>query len=111
MDIAFPMAIDSAGRLETVDGHEETAQRARMVLKSGQGEWDFDISYGVPWRQIMETRPIDLGAARAAIVKQLSKVPGLDSVTSVVLEADPVTRALSVVATVVASGVTVEISS
>ena len=111
MDLKFPIEIDSTGEVETVELVEETAQRAKIALKSQQGEWDYDISFGVPWRQIMSTRPYELGAARGFIVQQLRKVPGLDSITSVVLTPDDGTRELDALVTVVASGVTVEVSS
>ena len=111
MDFKFPLTLGTAGALVTVDDVDETAQRARIALKSGQGEWPFDLSYGVPWRQIMATRPYDLGVARAAVVQALRRVPGLDSVDSVDFLVNEVARTASVVVVVTASGVSVEVSS
>jgi hypothetical protein len=111
MDFKFPLQIDSAGKLVTVDGVEETKQRAYIALKSGQGEWDFDQSFGVPWRQLMSQRPHNLGAVRAAITRQLLRVPGMDSVDDIQLTTDEATRELSVLAKCTASGVSIEVKS
>ena len=110
MDLAFPLALDSAGRLDTVDLVEESQQRCYVVLSSQQGEWALDTSYGVPWRQILGSRPVRLGEARAAILQQLLAAPGVDRVVSLDLveESD---RTLTVTGQIEASGVTVEIGS
>lgn len=111
MDLKFPLEIDSAGRLVTVDGVEETKQRAWIALNSGQGEWDFDLSHGKPWRQLMSQRPTDFGAIRAAITRQLLRVPGMDSVDSIQFTEDPATRELTALVKCTASGVSIEVTS
>ena len=110
-DLKFPLEIDSAGRLVTVTGVEETQQRAWIALKSGQGEWDFDLSFGMPWRQLMSQRPPDFGAIRAAIRQQLERVPGMDSVDSILLEEDPATRELTATVKCTASGTSITVVS
>ena len=99
------LEIDSAGRLETVDGTDEGAQGCMVVLSTQQGEWDYDLSYGVPWRQIMSTRPPQLSAARGSIIRQLLRVPEVDSVPALDLAEDPTTRELTVSGTVISDGV------
>jgi hypothetical protein len=108
MDLTFPIAIDSAGRMTTVDTHEETRQRIDIVLNTHQGDWDFDISYGVPWRQLMNQRPPDLVTWRGAIIQQIAAVPGVDSVDeiTVVENAD---RTGTVTGRVTSSGTSIEI--
>ena len=104
------LEIDSAGRLETVEGTSEAAQGSGVVLRTQLGEWDYDLSYGIPWRQIMSTRPPELSAARGAIIRQLLRVPEVDSVRApLLLTVDPTTRELDVSGTVVSDGVTIGI--
>ena len=110
MDLKFPLSIDSDGRVETVDGVDETQQRAYLRLSSRQGEWAFDLSYGVPWLEIRAQHPPDLGAARALILQQLLRVPGLDKVESLSLSLDRATRHMTVTGRVVCSGVSIGIS-
>jgi hypothetical protein len=89
MDLKFPLTIDSAGRVATVDTIDESAQRVKIVCHSQRGEWDFDISFGVPWREAMQQRPPDFGALRAAIVAQVMRQPGVDEIRRVELVEGP----------------------
>lgn len=108
MDLKWPIEIDSAGRLVTVDGIPETKQRVSIVLKAGLGEWAFDTSYGIPWREIAQTRPAPIGAIRANIVAQLLRTPGVDSVDSLIVTEGP-ERELIVEGSITVSGVSVEL--
>ncbi len=86
MDLKWPLEIDSAGRPLTVDGLDETKQRAEIGVGAQQGDWDFDISYGVPWIQLMSMKPWSPGLVRASLAQQLLRTPGLDTVESIVLD-------------------------
>ncbi len=108
MDLKFPLEIDSAGRLVTVDSHDETKQLIYICLNTHQGDWDFDVTYGIPWMALMSTKPVDLGAWRGAIVQQLSQINGVDSIDELTVE-ETANRNGLVSGSVTSSGVSIAI--
>jgi hypothetical protein len=111
MDLQFPLSIDSAGRLETIEGVPESAQRGVVVLQAQQGEWDFDLSFGIPWLDLMSRRPFDEGLARGVISEQLLAQPGIDTVDRVAFELNTNNRTATVDARATASGTTIQVTA
>lgn len=80
------LRVSQSGDLELEDGGdlaisvelEELAQRCRATLGAQRGFWDFDTSWGLPWReQILGVRNPDLGAIAAVIRSELIGVEGV----------------------------------
>lgn len=88
-------------RLDEVSDRDECiGQRISIRLRRWLGEWDYDTRLGMPWSTLL-TKGTTEGQLRAAIVREVTRVPGVRAVasltTSVVNRAVTVTGRVSVV--------------
>lgn len=106
--VTHDLVLDQNGNPETVKGPEEAAQAVKVLWLTQQGEWVFDLSYGIPWLEAMQTRPPDLGALRGVMIAKTLAVPGVDEVIELELTENS-DRTLSVSGKIVASGITLSV--
>lgn len=72
------LELDDAGDLAIATGLDELAQRCRSMLSAQRGFWDFDSSWGLPWReQILGRRRPDTGSIAAVVRAALQGVEGI----------------------------------
>ena len=95
------------GQLRTTAGIEEIKQRCKVALLAVRGEWDFNLGFGFPRRQIMATKPARPAAIRAAAVQTLKRVRGVTEVVSCSVSIDERSREATINATVKAGAITV----
>jgi hypothetical protein len=82
------------GKLQLVTGAEARAQRIGIALRHFKGEWFLDVNAGTDhWGRILG-KSSDL-SRRAEIRRRVLSVPGVREITSLDLQVDPRTRALS----------------
>lgn len=70
-----------AGRLQTVSGAAEVAQRIRLALSTQRGEWVLNTDFGMPWRELL-SKPADLSAVEAEVKAVVSSLKGVDRISS-----------------------------
>lgn len=83
--VSRDLSLDDAGRLETVDATEALLQRIRVCVRMQRNQWPFDLSAGVPWRELVTVREPDIVAVSAAVRAALLSVPGVERVNSAAL--------------------------
>ena len=94
------LAITPDGRLDlrggdirlTAPGVETVAQRARSALRTHEGEWALDLSYGVDWRGRILGRAPSAAALRAVLRDALESLPGVAEVGAVEVAFDRARR-------------------
>lgn len=89
-----------AGRASYADRSESVAQRVVTRLRSLQGDWFLDLTHGLPWFELME-RPADLARVEREVKAQILRTDGVSKLTAFAMSIDPVTRKLSVSATII----------
>lgn len=80
----------------TTPGVEEVRQRLAARLGLYLGEWALDITAGIPWREQVLVRGVDLIAVRALLASQITSCPGVVRLESLTLTLNAATRALSI---------------
>jgi hypothetical protein len=75
---------------------EEIEQSLKIALLTGLGEWAFDLSAGVAYKDVIRSAAPDFAAVTAEFRRVAGGVVGVTAVTSVVLDHDPDTRELTV---------------
>lgn len=94
LDASGDLEVES-GDLELVDGVMAVVQSIGVTWGIHQGEWLFDTSRGVPWRQDVLTKPIDPTLVQAAIDTSTRSVEGVVDIESIELDLDAGTRRLT----------------
>ncbi len=79
----------------TAPGVEEVRQRLAARLSLSLGAWALDITAGIPWRESVFIRGVDLITVRALIAQQITSCPGVVRLESLTLALDAATRSLS----------------
>jgi hypothetical protein len=90
--LTHDLALDAAGRLETIDGDEATAQEIRTRLLFFRSESFTDQTEGIPWYQEILVKGGDVGRVRAIIRAAIASVPAVVDVPLVEVEIDRTTR-------------------
>lgn len=68
-------------RLDEVDDRDDCiGQRIGVRLRRWRGEWSFDTRLGMDWETLLQ-KGTTTGQLRAAIVREVSLVPGVRAVT------------------------------
>lgn len=87
------LVIGDSGDLEFVTGYERVVQQCRIRLRFFRGEWIYDGLEGMPYyEQVLAVKPLQLAVLVRAVTQALLGVPGMRSVTEVLLDFDPATR-------------------
>lgn len=73
---------EETGDLVTVEGAELVAQRLTIVLRSHQGEWLLDASFGIPYRESVLVKGPDLTSISAIFQQTIISTPGVARITS-----------------------------
>jgi hypothetical protein len=84
------------GQLVLVSGLEAIRQNVRQRLLFFQGEWFLDPTVGLPWFQRILVKIPDVRTLASVFKSEIENTPGVDSVTSLVLDYDKKTRTVSV---------------
>lgn len=71
-----------------VVGAELTAQRISVRLQTHVGDWKLERTAGVPWLEILTTKPVDLPALATALAVEVRATPGVGAVTDLSWEQD-----------------------
>lgn len=79
------LVLSPTGDLTLVEGSSLLRQRIRIALRTPLGEWPFDLSWGLPWRQRILVAAPRLGEIASAVRALLLRVPGVDRVDDVAL--------------------------
>lgn len=89
------------GRLKTVSGAEEKAQRIRSRLLTVRGSWFLDVRFGLDYFGVLWKKGVPLPVQAAHIKEEILKScgPG-DKISKFEFQFDGKTRKLSVQATV-----------
>lgn len=74
------------GDFAFVTGADEVRQRVLLRLRRQLGEWEFNVTLGVPWIEQILIRNPDLGTIRALLVREIATTPGVIRVVSLELE-------------------------
>lgn len=89
-----PDGVDSRG--------EAVAQRFKVRTLTDVGEWAYDLAYGVPYStEILGARNARLGLLRARLVAIAHIDPEIRSVQRMDLTLNPLTRLLTIAATLI----------
>lgn len=91
-DIAF----DELGRLKTISGAAEVAQRIWVRLNTQAGEWSFDTSFGVDYLGQVFVKPARLQLIGALLRRAILDTTGVLRLRSFTIDIDLATRRLSV---------------
>ena len=68
-------------RLDAVDDRDDCiGQRIAVRLRRWRGEWSYDTRLGMPWETLL-TKGTTQGQLRAAIIREVSLVPGVRAVS------------------------------
>lgn len=84
-DFSDDLEIAADGSLVVVDGDVALQQRLRKRLCTNEGEWPFDLEFGVPWLFEILGRNIDAASTRGLVIDALTAdfdvvaVSGLES--------------------------------
>lgn len=89
-------ALDVAGNVQQATGALLVAQRLAVRFNWHLGEWDLDITRGVPWRRDIFVRNPNVARISALMRDTISETPGVIQILSFDLGADPATRRLTV---------------
>jgi len=87
--------LDLPARRRLISGIDLVAQRIRVRLSTHRGEILRDVSIGMPWVDILSTKPVPLSTVRAQARRQALAVPGVTAVTNVQASASGGNIALS----------------
>jgi hypothetical protein len=87
---------EPSGQIATVEDLEEVRQRVMVALKTHQGEWTFNMDLGLPWREEILTKPVNLEAIDARLRGLVMSVQDVTSVDKLDLTLDRVNRRLTV---------------
>lgn len=79
----------------TTPGVEEVRQRLAARLALYLGEWALDITAGVPYREQVLIRGVDLIGVRAILAQQITSCPGVVRLESLDLVLNAATRELA----------------
>lgn len=90
------LSLDSAGRLEYVDGDAATAQEIKTRLLFFRGEGFTDLREGVPYFQEILRKGADPARVKAIIRSVIQSVPAIADVPRIDFSLDPATRAATV---------------
>ena len=102
MDLALDLKLDAAGDLDISTGDLDlvyfdaagVAQRLQTRLRLGLGEWAFDVTAGVPWRQEILVKGRDVAPARAVLTAQILSCPGVVAIDILNVAIDAAQRRL-----------------
>jgi hypothetical protein len=88
LDLAYDgdLVLDAEGRLALVRDDDLLRQRIHIALHTQRGDWPFDSSWGLPWRQRILVASPSLGEIASAIRAQLERIPGVFRVDDLSLE-------------------------
>jgi len=95
LDANNDILLDS-GRIAITSDGAEVAQHVRTRLRFFKGEWDLDITAGVPWYQEILIRPAVLSNVESIIKREILSTPGVDELTAFQSTLDRTTRRLSI---------------
>lgn len=88
------LSLDAEGNLHLVTGREEARQRLFVYLLTTQGDWFYDRSLGVPYRDIIKERGRFVEKLNR-LEQEMLEVDGVSEVHSNI-DYDPTTRTLYV---------------
>lgn len=88
------------GMLDIVSGRESLAQTITQRLRTSRGEWRYNLSYGIPYLQIIADRASD-EIVREIFREVILDTPGVASITRLELSRDRTTRVLTVTGEVI----------
>lgn len=94
--LTHDLRLDAAGRLETIDGDEATAQEIRTRLLFFRSESFTDQTEGISWYQEILIKGGDLGRVRAIIRAAIASVPAIVDVPIVDVDLNRTTRAATI---------------
>lgn len=97
---AQDLHLDREGNLAVVDGLEEVRQAVVERLQTALGEWFLDTRLGVPYRQEILERPVDVDIVSAVMDNMILGVEGVDRVSGSTARLDSATRRLVYATTV-----------
>ena len=89
------VARDSNGRVPRTTGIDAIRQAVEIMLNLTQGEYFLDLDAGIPWFDRVLVKAPNLKAIEQLFRNKILAVPGVNEVTSLVLNFDRTTRRLS----------------
>ena len=92
--------LDAFGNIRSVYDAEALALRLKQKLLLERGEWFLDATAGVPYRESIITKPMDLGLAVTILNKVLTDDPDVMGLNTVSANINSVTRRMSYSASV-----------
>ena len=96
LDANHDLVLSADGDLVFVSNGDEVAQRIKITLLAHQGEWLFDLLFGVPYRTEILIKNPDIGAIEARLRSIVTEVEGVTAITEFSLDLDRVSRILTV---------------
>lgn len=81
-DTTHDLILDADGDLETVSGADEVVQRVRITFRCWAPEYQFDTSFGVPYRSLILRRNPDISEVDARLRAIAVRVPGINRLIS-----------------------------
>lgn len=91
--LTHDLTLSEDGLIGQVTELDELCQSLKIAVRTYLGEWAFDTAAGVNYRGLIFTRPEDQEAIRQEIVRVVLERDGVEAVTSVTIETDPLSRA------------------
>lgn len=86
--------LTNQGDIKTLTGLEALALRLKQKLLLQQGELFWNTTAGVPYRDQILTKPVDVGLAASLLNKQILDDPEVNSILKLYCRIDGVTRQL-----------------
>lgn len=84
------------GNITMISGNAAVIQRVKIRLKTFLGEYFYDLSAGIPYRQLILVKSPDLRAIQNVFRASIGDTPGIDRVDSITLDYNPIARTLGV---------------
>jgi hypothetical protein len=66
---------------ELTDPAEIVRQRIFVRLRTHLGEWDLDVTQGLPWDRWLSMKPTPIAEIQDRILREIQNTPGVDRVT------------------------------
>lgn len=80
------------GLIDTVEELAELEQALKIAFLTGLGEYAFDTSAGVGYRQVVFVKPVDETKIRGELTRVALARDGVTAVLEIVIDTDEVTR-------------------
>jgi hypothetical protein len=94
LDVDRNFTLDNSGNWSILSGADATQQALESELGTNQGEWAFDLFFGVPWLFQILGQSGDSAAIRQLITSKITSNREVASISAFDAEADESARGL-----------------